>query len=310
MWALTADADFLAQRGQGQVEQVFARAVNIALPARQQLLTLLCEEYDNAPNSCRLALTHFDDLFRHGDKVQFDDQGITIGQHHHIEMSHCQRWLSPTMQMTALNFHLIAWQQWHDIIHQHLGENETLFNYRGDNPFYQALNKELHIKRRAVIQAVNDKQNIAVAVASMMGLGIGLTPSADDYLTGLVLILFISGHPAEKYISLNFAANILGLGWAATPAGLSAMEALNDLEEERRSTHHPLAGIRGRASQEMCTFLVINVSSLQLIPMTIIAYRSQFGAAVPAEIVLPGILATAFSTAAGILFVKIMGRRP
>ncbi|HCS2250348.1 DUF2877 domain-containing protein, partial [Escherichia coli] len=51
MWALTADADFLAQRGQGQVEQVFARAVNIALPARQQLLTLLCEEYDNAPNS-------------------------------------------------------------------------------------------------------------------------------------------------------------------------------------------------------------------------------------------------------------------
>ena len=199
MWALTADADFLAQRGQGQVEQVFARAVNIALPARQQLLTLLCEEYDNAPNSCRLALTHFDDLFRHGDKVQFDDQGITVGQHLHIEMSRCRRWLSPTLQMTAVNFHLIAWQQWHDIIHQHLGENETLFNYRGDNPFYQALNKELHIKRRAVIQAVNEKQNIAAAVASMMGLGIGLTPSADDYLTGLVLILFISGHPAEKY---------------------------------------------------------------------------------------------------------------
>ncbi|HCO5730588.1 TPA: DUF2877 domain-containing protein [Escherichia coli] len=131
MWALTADADFLAQRGQGQVEQVFVRAVNIALPARQQLLTLLCEEYDNAPNSCRLALTHFDDLFRHGDKVQFDDQGITVGQHLHIEMSRCRRWLSPTLQMTAVNFHLIAWQQWHDIIHQHLGENETLFNYRG-----------------------------------------------------------------------------------------------------------------------------------------------------------------------------------
>ncbi|MEH4885961.1 DUF2877 domain-containing protein, partial [Escherichia coli] len=109
MWALTADADFLAQRGQGQVEQVFARAVNIALPARQQLLTLLCEEYDNAPNSCRLALTHFDGLFRHGDKVQFDDQGITVGQHLHIEMSHCLRWLSPTLQMAAVNFHLIAW---------------------------------------------------------------------------------------------------------------------------------------------------------------------------------------------------------
>lgn len=199
MWALTADADFLAQRGEGQVEQVFARAVNIALPAHQQLLTLLCEEYDNAPNSCRLALTHFDGLFRHGDKVQFDDHGITVGQHIHIDKRRCQRWLSPVLQLTTENFHFIAWQQWHDIIHQHLGENETLFNYCGDNPFYQALNKELQIKRRRVIQALSDKQNIASTVANMMGLGIGLTPSADDYLTGLALVLFISGHPAEKY---------------------------------------------------------------------------------------------------------------
>lgn len=91
------------------------------------------------------------------------------------------------------------------------GENETLFNYRGDNPFYQALNKELHIKRRAVIQAVNDKQNIASAVASMMGLGIGLTPSADDYLTGLALILFIpaSGgkYKEEFYLGLQRGKN-------------------------------------------------------------------------------------------------------
>ncbi|MCR6679751.1 DUF2877 domain-containing protein, partial [Escherichia marmotae] len=73
MWALTADADFLALRGVGLVEQVFGRAVIIALPAHQQLLTLLCEEYENAPNSCRLALNLFDVLLRHGDKVQFDD---------------------------------------------------------------------------------------------------------------------------------------------------------------------------------------------------------------------------------------------
>ena len=199
MWALTADADFLAQRGQGQVEQVFARAVNIALPARQQLLTLLCEEYDNAPNSCRLALTHFDDLFRHGDKVQFDDQGITVGQHLHIEMSRCRRWLSPTLQMTAVNFHLIAWLQWHDIIHQHLGENETLFNYRGDNPFYQAICHELQLRRNTLLRAIRKGAGIAPAVTRMMGLGIGLTPTADDYLVGLSIILFIAGHPAEKY---------------------------------------------------------------------------------------------------------------
>ncbi len=87
-------------------------------------------------------------------------------------MSRCRRWLSPTLQMTAVNFHLIALVQWHDIIHQHLGENETLFNYRGDNPFYQALNKELDIKPRAVIQAVNDKQNIAERLPEYDGLGI------------------------------------------------------------------------------------------------------------------------------------------
>ncbi|EJB2963882.1 DUF2877 domain-containing protein [Escherichia coli] len=251
MWALTADADFLAQRGQGQVEQVFARAVNIALPARQQLLTLLCEEYDNAPNSCRLALTHFDGLFRHGDKVQFDDQGITVGQHLHIEMSRCRRWLSPTLQMTAVNFHLIAWQQWHDIIHQHLGENETLFNYCGDNPFYQALNKELHIKRRAVIQAVNDKQNIASAVASMMGLGIGLTPSADDYLTGLALILFISGHPAEKYkeefnLGLQRGRNNTTLLSAIT---LEAALQQRCRENIHRFIHNIIYDIPGNATQ-------------------------------------------------------------
>ncbi|MCQ5003353.1 DUF2877 domain-containing protein, partial [Escherichia coli] len=70
------------------------------------MLTLLCEEYDNAPNSSRLALTHNDGLFRHGDKVQLDDQGITVGQHLHIEMTRCRRRLSPTLQMTAVNFHL------------------------------------------------------------------------------------------------------------------------------------------------------------------------------------------------------------
>ena len=119
-----------------------------------------------------------------------------------------------------------------------------------------------------------------------------------------------AGHPALSSMAANMIANMLGLGWAATPAGLTAMKELEELEEERRAAGDPAAVTQGTAGDEMCTFLVINVSSLQLIPMTIIAYRSQFGAAVPTEIVLPGILATAASTVAGIIFVKIMGRRP
>ncbi|EQR68707.1 hypothetical protein G871_00346 [Escherichia coli HVH 220 (4-5876842)] len=146
---------------------------------------------------------------------------------------------------------LSAWQQWHDIIHQHLGENETLFNYRGDNPFYQALNKELHIKRRAVIQAVNDKQNIAVAVASMMGLGIGLTPSADDYLTGLVLILFISGHPAEKYKEEFYLGLQRGRNNTTLLSAITLEAALQQRcrENIHRFIHNIIYDIPGNATQ-------------------------------------------------------------
>lgn len=104
-------------------------------------------------------------------------------------------------------------------------------------------------------------------------------------------------------------ANILGLGWAATPAGLKAMEALAKLEEERRTrTEVHMNQGRETASEEMCTFLIINISSLQLIPVNIIAYRSQYGSADPTSIIVPAMLATLISTIVAVGFCKIMGR--
>ena len=102
-------------------------------------------------------------------------------------------------------------------------------------------------------------------------------------------------HKANEYIAANMAANILGLGWAATPAGLKAMRELQKLEEGG-----------GRASDMMCAFLVLNISSLQLVPINMIAYRSQYGSANPAAVVLPAICATMISTIAGIVFIKII----
>ena len=102
-------------------------------------------------------------------------------------------------------------------------------------------------------------------------------------------------HKANEYIAANMAANILGLGWAATPAGLKAMRELQKLEEGG-----------GRASDMMCAFLVLNISSLQLVPINMIAYRSQYGSVNPAAVVLPAICATMISTMAGIVFNKIM----
>lgn len=131
-------------------------------------------------------------------------------------------------------------------------------------------------------------------------------------------------HPALEQIAVNCIANILGLGWAATPAGLKAMESLAELEEERRSGRTRLAAAdkkgrrsaepveavpRGVASNEMCTFLILNISSLQLIPVNIIAYRSQYGSVNPTAIVGPAIAATAVSTGVAVIYCKVLDRK-
>ena len=141
----------------------------------------------------------------------------------------------------------------------------------------------------------------------------GIIRMASVKMRPLIRFLFPNlpdGHKAEEHISTNFIANFLGLGWAATPAGLKAMEELGKLEDDRRAGR--AAGpVRGKrvASNEMCTFLIINISSLQLIPVNVIAYRSQYGSADPAGIIGAGILATAVSTGVAVVFCKVMDRK-
>lgn len=105
-------------------------------------------------------------------------------------------------------------------------------------------------------------------------------------------------HKANKYIATNIIANMLGLGWAATPAGLMAMKELQKLNKEKE-----------KASNSMCMFLIINISSIQLVSINIIAYRTQYGAANSTDIILPTLLATSISTFAGIIYAKFKERR-
>lgn len=107
---------------------------------------------------------------------------------------------------------------------------------------------------------------------------------------------------ANGYIASNMIANFLGLGWAATPFGLKAMEELQKINVAQ-------GGKKEVASRAMCTFLIINISSLQLIPVNIIAYRSQYGSVNPAGIVGPAILATLASTVAAVLFVAVTNKK-
>ena len=140
----------------------------------------------------------------------------------------------------------------------------------------------------------------------------GIIKGASKKIRPIIRFLFPrlpTGHPAEEHITTNIIANVLGLGWAATPAGLRAMDELGKLEADRRS--HRLPGTvrpKGIASNEMCTFLIINISSLQLIPVNVIAYRSQYGSVNPAAIVGAGIISTAISTAVAVIYCKIMDR--
>lgn len=141
----------------------------------------------------------------------------------------------------------------------------------------------------------------------------GLVKKAAEKLRPVIRFLFPQlpvGNKANEQIAINFIANILGLGWAATPAGLKAMEALGELEEDRRlgRAFGPVRK-RGVAGDEMCIFLILNISSLQLIPVNIIAYRATYGSEHPTAIILPGIIATVCSTAVAVLLTVIINKR-
>ena len=140
----------------------------------------------------------------------------------------------------------------------------------------------------------------------------GILKTATVRLSPLIHFLFPElpkDHPAEKPIAANIIANVLGLGWAATPAGLKAMEDLAQLEEKRRQTGYLKNVPKDTASNEMCTFLIINISSLQLIPVNMIAYRSQYGSTNPAAVVGPAIVATLASTIVAVVYCKVMDRK-
>ena len=165
----------------------------------------------------------------------------------------------------------------------------------------------------AMVDSSKDAVELCITMLGVMSAWMGFMKIAQE--SGLInkvekkLDFFIKwlfpnmpdNHPAKKYIVENTVANILGLGWAATPAGLKAMEKLKE---------YPIGNSPDDvATDEMCTFLVLNISSLQLIPINIIAYRSAYGSTNAGEIILPAILATTVSTFAGIIFCKIVCKK-
>lgn len=186
---------------------------------------------------------------------------------------------------------------------------------------YGAITGNMNAVTDAALSSAKEAVSLCITMAGIVAMWVGIMEIAKssgliDRMTkamtpvlGALFPRIPKEHRALEFISANMIANILGLGWAATPFGLKAMEQLAMLEDDRRSGK--LSGIvqkKGVASNEMCTFLILNISSLQLIPVNIIAYRSQYGSVNPTVIVGPAIVATAISTAAAVLFCKVMNK--
>ena len=165
----------------------------------------------------------------------------------------------------------------------------------------------MEVMTAAVMDGAKEAVNLCIIMAAVVGLWSGLMEigvhSGVMEELSRVMSPFLKWMFPEinkkvmKYIAFNFAANILGLGWAATPSGLGAMEEMRGESKDDEAT------------DEMCTFVLLNVSSLQLIPLTIIVYRSQYGSSVPTAIVMPGVIATVVSTLTAVFFSKMMCKK-
>lgn len=218
---------------------------------------------------------------------------------------------------------------------------------------YAACSGNMSAVTNAALDSAGEAISLCITMAGVVALWMGLMEIAQK--AGLIQKLtrgispFLKfmfpripdNHPAKEYIAANIIANVLGLGWACTPAGLKAMEELAKLEAERGTPGYEFAdrtaknsgaeaaggcdrgrlmdgsgvagGRKGKgeriASNEMCTFLILNISSLQLIPVNMIAYRSQYGSVNPAGIIAPAIVATFVSTAVAVVYCKMKDRR-
>lgn len=205
LYGLTADIHFLdlLNRSQlsGKIEQIFNKAINVLID--NQLFTLLSSQLDNAPNSCRLLNKNFAPLkINEGDDFHISNGKISIGENYLISFSLCQIWPQPVICFTLKkteteNYQLFLLKQTSrlDLI---LSEAQgSLFNYQGDNLFYSASAEKLNQLRCRLMSGLKNQQhqNLADIIRQFVGLGIGLTPSGDDYLVGLMAFLLLRNHP-------------------------------------------------------------------------------------------------------------------
>lgn len=166
------------------------------------------------------------------------------------------------------------------------------------------MNGKMEEVSKAILDSAQSAVTISIGLIGIMALWLGIMEIANK--SGLTEILskilkpFITklfpeipeNHPAITAMIMNISANMLGLGNAATPFGIKAMEYLQQLNK------------KDTASNAMCRFLVINTASIQLIPAVMMGIRASLGAKNPADFIIVGILASSTALISGLLLVK------
>lgn len=187
---------------------------------------------------------------------------------------------------------------------------------------FAAFNGTLPAVTNAALDSAKEAVTLCITMLGAISFWMGLMKIAENagVIAGLTrklkpVLRFLfpnlpRDHMANEYLATNIIANIFGMGWAATPAGLKAMKELQNINEEncRRYGENKYRG-RNLATKEMCDFLIINISSLQLVPVNIIAYRSQYGSINPTGIMGAAIVATTIGTFIAVIFCKLIPDR-
>ena len=173
-----------------------------------------------------------------------------------------------------------------------------------------AITGNLQAMTPAILDSAAEAVTVALTMLGVMALWTGLMRVAEN--AGLIMAIADKMRPllrflfpgldakskAMDYIATNMIANVLGLGWAATPSGLKAMEEMQKDNPNKEV-----------ATKEMCMFMIINMSSLQIVTISVLAFRAQYDSASPSEIIGPGFLATLISTIAAITYAKFAEKR-
>ncbi|RDU35015.1 spore maturation protein [Neobacillus piezotolerans] len=167
---------------------------------------------------------------------------------------------------------------------------------------FAMFNGTMHEVNQAIFQGAKDAVTLCIGLVSILVFWLGMMKIAEE--SGILKMLaklfkpiirplfpeVPANHPAMGYIMSNIIANMFGLGNAATPLGLKAMEQLQSLNNKK-----------DMASRSMVTFLAINTASVTILPTTVIAIRLNYNSASPAEIVVPTLITTALSAIAAIM---------